>query len=168
MKLTHRYTALLVLFAFTTLIPVSAADTVPFHAAIDTTPVPVQVPGCDPPGCIGLEIGGQGTATHMGRIAVAGPSQVVPTSMSGGLQTGESVLTAANGDTLTIAFDGTFDAPQGPFGPVTFAGAWAVVDGSGRFSGATGGGSYSGSATLAAGLGVLLLDGDIARRGPRR
>jgi hypothetical protein len=114
---------------------------------------------------LGLEISGEGRATHMGRIAVSGPSQVIPTSQTGGLQTGESTLTAANGDILEIAFAGTFNAPQGFSGPVTSAGSWRVTGGTGRFDDARGGGSYSGSAMIP--TGILLLDGTISRRGAR-
>jgi hypothetical protein len=101
----------------------------------------------------------------MGRISIAGPSEVIPTGPTGGLQTGESILTAANGDTLTIEIAGTFSAPQGPLGPVTFSGSWTVIAGTGRFEGAAGGGTYTGSALIP--NGALALNGSISRRGPR-
>ena len=64
----------LVVCAMTLLaVPAAAADRVPFRAAVDTTPVPVGFCG---PGCLMLNITGSGHATHMGRIEIAGPSEV--------------------------------------------------------------------------------------------
>lgn len=139
-------------------LPAAAGDSVPFRAVFQTVPVPTGSCG---PGCIVLEIGGTGQATHMGRTEIAGPSQVnVPDAQ----QTGTSTLTSANGDAIVIVFAGTviFEGPT-PADPVTFQGAWNVVAGTGRFIGATGSGTYSGTATGP--LGELLLTGQLSRLG---
>ena len=102
-----------------------------------------------------------GQATHLGRTHIDGPSQVDVVSAT---QTGTSTLMAAKGDTLVIAFSGTvtFTGPD-PADPVLFAGTWNVIDGTGRFAGSSGGGSYGGNAAGPAG--TLLLDGSISGPG---
>jgi hypothetical protein len=166
MRLSHRFGVFVLVLLCPVVSSVGAADEVPFRAFIDTNPVPGPVPGCEPPACIGLDISGTGEATHMGRVSIAGPSRIIPTSPTAGIQTAESTFTAANGDTFTIETTGTFTALQGPLGPVTFSGSWTVVDGTGRFDGATGGGTYSGSAEGPSG--TLVVEGRMSRPGPRR
>jgi hypothetical protein len=129
----------------------AAGDLVPFGADLQTVPVPTGLCG---PGCIAFEIGGNGQATHMGRTEIAGPShvQLDATDPTLGTQTGTSTLTAANGDAIVIAFAGTvhFLAPP-PTGAVSFEGTWELIDGTGRFEGANGSGTYSGTAEGPAG-----------------
>lgn len=136
----------------------TATDRVPFRALIDTEPMMVGFCG---PGCLELEITGTGQATHMGRTKVTGPSQV---NAILGQQTGTSTLTAANGDTIVIAFAGTVDF-QGPnpTDPVSFQGEWHVTAGTGRFEAAEGAGTYSG--TAAGPVGTLLLVGSVSSPG---
>jgi hypothetical protein len=101
---------------------------------------------------------------HMGRTEIAGPSQVI---VPLGQQTGTSTLTAANGDTIVIAFAGTvaFEGPN-PSDPVSFQGAWDVIGGTGRFDGARGSGTYSG--TAAGPSGELLLTGRLSSPGANK
>jgi hypothetical protein len=139
-------------------VPAFASDLVPFQAVIQTQPTPTGSCGI---GCLQLEIGGIGQATHMGRIEINGPSHV---DLILERQTGTSVLTAANGDTLVIAFSGTVHLTgPNPNDPVTFEGEWTVIGGSGRFAGAKGAGTYTGSA--AGDAGTLVLVGAISRPG---
>jgi hypothetical protein len=130
----------------------------PFRAVIQTVPVPTGSCG---PGCISFEISGTGQATHMGTIECAGPSQVI---VPFGQQTGTSTLTGANGDTIVIAFAGTvnLEGPN-PTDPVSFQGEWDVIAGTGRFDGANGSGTYSG--TAAGPSGDLLLIGHLSNPG---
>jgi hypothetical protein len=81
-----------------------------------------------------------------------------------GQQTGTSTLMAANGDTIVIAFAGAvnFEGPN-PTDPVSFQGEWHVIAGTGRFEGAEGAGTYSGSATGS--VGNLLLVGSVSSPG---
>ena len=134
----------------------AGSDSVPFSAVFQTVPLPAGSCG---PGCLALEIGGTGQATHMGRTEIAGPSQVIVPFLQ---QTGTSTLTGANGDTIVIAFAGTvnFEGPT-QADPVTFQGAWVVIAGTGRFIRATGSGTYSGGATGPSG--ELLLIGQLSR-----
>ena len=130
--------------------PTGAHQDVPFRAVVDTE---INVAGECGIGCVVLAISGTGNATQMGRLQISGPSQIDFTSF---LQSGVSTLTAANGDTLTISFAGTF-TPEGPdpAGPVSFEGHWKVISGTGRFEGASGGGTYTGGAAGSSGLLIL-------------
>ena len=112
----RRYSQLVLVACLSVLAaPTAAHHDVPFRALIDTE---INVDGECGPGCVVLGIGGTGNATHMGSLQIAGPSQIDFTSFR---QSGVSTLTAANGDTLTISFAGTF-TPEGPdpAGPVSF------------------------------------------------
>lgn len=151
-RMLHLSLALVLLFNF----PVAGGQLVPFKAVIDTAPVVVGPCG---PTCLQLEIGGEGQATYLGRTEIQGPSQV---DVLAATQTGISTFSAANGDTFVIAFEGTveFSGPL-PTDPVTFEGKWEVIDGTGRFEGATGAGTYAGSA--AGPVGEFALDGHISR-----
>lgn len=153
-RILHLILTLTVLLAC----PAAAGELVPFRAVIDSQPLIVGSCG---QGCLQLEIGGEGEATHLGRTEIQGPSQV---DLLQATQTGTSTLTAANGDTIVIAFAGTaaFSGPA-PTDPVTFEGTWVVIDGTGRFEDATGSGTYSGSA--AGTVGQFILEGSISRPG---
>ena len=134
-----------------------AGGTVPFHAAIDTTPVVVGGSQTT----LDLVITGTGQGAHVGRLEVDGPSHV---DLVTATQTGTSTLTAADGSTFDFSFAGTvgFTGPL-PTDPVTFQGTWRVTSGTGRFENATGGGTYSGSA--AGPSGVLFLSGALSNPG---
>jgi len=129
--------------------PAAASDLLPFQAVIQTQPMPTGSCGI---GCLQLEITGVGQGTHMGRIAIHGPSQV---DLILSRQTGTSTLIAANGDALVIEFSGTVQLRDPP-DPVIFAGTWTVIDGTGRFVDASGSGTYTGSAVGPAGTLVLV------------
>ena len=156
----------LLLIASLMALPAAAGDRVPFRALIHTEPVFVGICG---PGCFELAIGGTGQATHMGRTEFEGPSrvQINLSDPRSGTQTGTSILTAANGDAIEIAFAGTveFEGPS-PTDPVSFQGEWEVIDGTGRFDGATGSGTYSG--TAAGPAGILFLDGRVSSPGANK
>ena len=137
--------------------PTGAHQEVPFRAVVDTE---INVAGQCGIGCVVLAIDGTGNATHMGSLQISGPSLIDFRSFR---QSGVSTLTAADGDTLIIAFAGTF-IPEGPdpAGPVSFEGQWTVVSGTGRFEAASGSGTYTGDA--AGSSGTLILTGALRRR----
>jgi len=157
----RRRQILLLLIAGLIAFPATAGDFVPFRALIQTVPIPIGFCG---DGCLQLDITGTGQATHMGRTEIQGPSQVDVILRE---QTGTSTLTAADGDTLQIAFAGTveFESPD-PTGPVSFEGTWEVIGGTGRFEDSVGGGTYDGTAEGPAG--TLLLVGRVSRPAPNR
>jgi hypothetical protein len=71
-------------------------------------------------------------------------------------------LTGANGDTVVLALDFQAATVQGA---VTFAGTYIVTGGTGRFAGATGSGSISGSAMFQgpnSGVGSFEVHGTLA------
>jgi hypothetical protein len=134
----------------------SAAGSVPFQATIDTVVTPLGPCGAT---CLTLDISGSGQALHMGRTTIDGPSHIDFATLE---QSGTSTLTAADGSTLTIGFDGDFVPGPGPQ-DASFSGTWEVLSGTGRFEGASGGGSYGGSASGSAG--VLHMQGTLAGLG---
>jgi hypothetical protein len=108
---------------------------------------------------------GQGQATPLGTATAATTNQLV------NLNTGESTATytfaAANGDTFVLEekFLSTFDPTSGR---VTFDGTYVVTGGTGRFAGATGSGTLSGSAVFTGpnnGIGSFTLLGTISSPG---
>ena len=160
--MTRQSYALLAIVLTLTASAVGAArPDVPFHASIDTRPA---ITGSCGPGCITLNIPGSGIATHLGAVTLSGPSEV---NVFASTQTATATMTAANGDTLVLDIEGTVQlSGPNPTDPVTFSGWWTVQSGSGRFSRASGGGSYSGHA--AGPSGELNLNGSISDIGGRR
>jgi hypothetical protein len=159
MKLATVCAVLMMTAAFS--VPALAADTVPFHAAIQTQPQPVVFP-CGP--VCQLDIPGFGNASHMGAIQAPGESTLNLITLE---QTGSFLLIAANGDSMAVTFSGTF-LPSGPTfdDPVTFMGTWTIMSGTGRFAGATGSGTYQGTAVGAEG--TVWLDGTISTVGSNK
>jgi hypothetical protein len=94
-------------------------------------------------------LNGNGIATHMGRSTNAGylVFTTVPVDCAGGVPSdNHEALTAANGDSLTIV---SHDVAC-PIGPNLYQGSgnWEVLGGTGRFTGATGQGTFVGYADL--------------------
>ena len=139
-------------------ITLGADATVPFHASIDTVVTPTGPCGA---ACLALSISGSGQASHGGRTEIDGPSQI---NFQTGQQSGTSTLTTADGSTIVQAFTGTF-IPTSQTDAV-FQGTWTVIGGTGRFAGATGGGTYHGSA--AGDNGILNLDGQLSNPGKKK
>ena len=133
-----------------------AGTNVPFEASIDTQAIPSF---CGPT-CLQLEITGVGQARQFGHLTLTGLSTV---DLATGHQTGTSTLTAADGSTLTLSFEGT-DIPTGPQ-DFAFFGEWTADSGTGRFQGVQGGGTYDGTAS---GIpGNLHLEGALNNPGKR-
>ena len=82
---------------------------------------------------------GTALASHLGATTTKSISETV------NLATGEGVavhqFTAANGDTLTLGFHLVALPIEGGF---DVAGRWEIIEGTGRFVGATGKGTYTG------------------------
>jgi hypothetical protein len=109
---------------------------------------------------------GTGTATHMGRVTTVGNAVVTGITTTicpdgfANTNLNTETLTAANGDTLTIA-SADEGCPTGP-GQYHGTGQWTVTGGTGRFSGATGDGSFDGHSDFGAGTFAIELTGTIA------
>jgi hypothetical protein len=138
-------------------ISVSAAGTheVPFEGSYSGTAVLTSPTSAT--------FSGKGIATHLGASTneaysvVTGPDSSCP----GGLANDHhETLTAANGDTLMlISYD--VGCPMGP-GMFHGIGHWVVTGGTGRFSGATGQGSFDGHSDFNQGVFSLQLTGIIS------
>jgi hypothetical protein len=136
-KLKHTTLLTLALGALALNAPtIRAGSQVPFRLtwAADITISPLAPPFV---AVFGL---GAGQALHLGAMAAQSISETV------NLATGEGMaayrFTAANGDDVLVTF--VFVAI--PSGPATYdiQGVWQVTGGTGRFDGATGGGTYTG------------------------
>ena len=106
---------------------------------------------------------GTGTATYLGASTNEGDGVVTgpDSSCPGGLANNHyETLTAANGDTLSlISYD--VGCPIGP-GQFHGIGHWVVTGGTGRFSGATGQGSFDGHSDFNLQVFALQLKGTIS------
>jgi len=105
---------------------------------------------------------GTGRSTHLGRSTDEATVVITaPPDANGCIPNVQThTLTAANGDTLTLT---NFDlaCPEGP-GLFHGTGEWQVTGGTGRFSGATGGGTLSGHIDFIAAQYTLDLSGGIS------
>jgi hypothetical protein len=130
---------------------------VPFKATIHTAPVVSVVSNCGKgiPGLF-LQIPGEGYATHLGETTWYTGDMW---ACFDGTQGGTMEFTAANGDQLFGAFEGTWTGI--PPNPVTFLGTFWLTGGTGRFEGVTGNGTYSG--TSEGGEGMLYFDGMLTK-----
>ena len=104
----------------------------PVYAAADFDPV------C---GCMQQSFtpGGDGIASHMGLSQFHGTARIWPGDPM--IQKGTGTLIAANGDILTVYYEGTASVIDA--GQHIIADGWYIVTGgSGRFEGVTGEGTY--------------------------
>lgn len=100
---------------------------------------------------------GTGTAEHMGKVTWSSTEVanfcVDPSNPTTAAVTGTMVITAANGDQVTQSYTTTVNADFGA-GTLTATGSYQVTGGTGRFAGATGGGTVNVSGSLAPPFGV--------------
>ena len=139
--------------------PASGGSSVPFHATFQYT----LTVAANPAPCVDAtryDVVGSGIATHLGRFDTV-QYECAPFSDPFAF-TGRYTFTAANGDTITGAYAGRFVPIPGSaeFRPDAH---WTIDGGTGRFTGATGGGPVDGHGTLAGG--VVILDGTISSVG---
>jgi hypothetical protein len=113
-----------------------------------------------------------GNATHLGRVS-AGSQDCInplgifdpngPSSFQFASRPGSTTLTGANGDSLTVVYSGTIVAKPG--GPHRLSGHFVITGGSGRFEGASGGGTmegYEDISRIVVGEGEIRFEGRIA------
>jgi hypothetical protein len=141
----------------------AASTQVPFRATITETS---SIAPCGGP-LMCATINGTGQAIHLGKTSESA-SVVVDTSASPApgcfSETRTTILTAANGDQLTL---------QGPgqvcFGTTTGAAqdSWTVTGGTGRFRGAQGSGTDSAAIDLTTGNAVATFSGTLSTPGSR-
>lgn len=124
---------------------------VPFRGRYDTVVGPPNDEG-------EFSIWGEGQATHLGRNTWYSLSSID----AEGNQTGSTAAVAANGDEFHYSYEGGSTPPDAT-GALTFWGEWVCTGGTGRFEGATGGGTYEGTANVFVGVGQINLVGEISR-----
>ena len=117
------------------------------------------------PNPVTILLDGSGTASHLGRMTNDGHVSVTGFSNActeGVTAVNVEVLTAANGDTLTItSHDVTCPTPPGQTSDYHGTGHRTVTGGTGRFSHAQGSGSFDGIADLGGGTFSISLDGSL-------
>ena len=96
-------------------------------------------------------------AEHMGKVTWSSTEVanfcVDPSDPATALVTGTMIVTAANGDLVTQSYTTTVNADFGA-GTLTATGNYVVTGGTGRFTGATGGGTVDVTGSLAPPFGV--------------
>jgi hypothetical protein len=114
------------------------------------------------PGVFAVTGSGSGRATHLGQVTVS-TSELVDFTVSPGTVTirgGEMVVVAANGDELYSNYSGGGSLPD-VNGVVSFSGTFTITGGTGRFSDATGGGTFEGEGNVVTGDVVVSYQGTI-------
>lgn len=96
-----------------------------------------------PPDFVPIAFAGTGTLTLLGAVSIAGNDCVLFTPPTGVIADGVLTIIAANGDQIFGTIEGTEVLPT-PEVPGTLEGTFAIVGGTGRFEGATGGGRFTG------------------------
>lgn len=108
---------------------------------------------------------GSGQVTHLGavKVEIFHCTFFDPVSGSGRFGPGTITLTAANGDTLTLADWGTFRFVQTPDALLSYIDLeWEVIGGTGRFEGATGSGGGAPVGDVMAGTTTVTFRGSIS------
>ena len=146
-------------------IDVTGTPTVPFHDETFTT-ISFVPPFPDPPtqNFSHLAIRGTGISSHMGRSQMFEESQL---NVLTGTQTGSGVTTGANGRELWYTYEGSGTDPDAN-GDLSFSGSITFTGGTGIFEGASGEGTYSGTANLVSNTGHRTVDADLTLSLPGR
>jgi hypothetical protein len=151
--------ALIALCLILSTIPSSAGSQVPFNSTLSLVAQPATTNPC-PSGTFRLQISGGGHATHMGAITDSQGHCQNP--LTGAFTDGQYVFTTVGGDTVFGSYSGQLIPAAGN----TFAiqGQFTITGGTGRFSGATGGGAATGT-QFPNGEATLVLSGTISSVG---
>jgi hypothetical protein len=121
-----------------------AGTNVPFQGSDIGT---FEVSGLCDDGSLNVIIGGEGTATHLGRYSYTADECFDPEI---GAFAGEPIFTTANGDQLWGSYKGQV-APTSDPNVITYTETLTITGGSGRFLGASGELKVDGLANLATG-----------------
>jgi len=149
------------LFGMASVVPsATAAGTRPFRA--DFTGQAVFTPTATP-GILSGTGSGSGRATHLGRVGVSVTETLDVTSPTGviALRDGRMIMVAANGDELRWNYSGTGTPPDAS-GDVMLSGTFLITGGTGRFSSATGEGSFEGVGSVVTGKASISYTGIIS------
>ena len=135
---------------------------VPFKVTFNATSTAADVPEDRCP-VLTVEVHGTGHATHLGRLTGDQSNCAAPLGTTFAITDGEFTLTAANGDQIV----GTYFGELVPLAPPLFSidGPFTITGGTGRFTGATGGGDVSGVQNLATGDATISFVGTVSSVG---
>jgi hypothetical protein len=147
----------------------AAANLVPFRATVAET---FTASPCPPIPSLCVTNTGSGQATHLGNIRESTVTVLDLASKPGpGCATDghaerrTTTLYAANGDQVTLTATG-YSCPTGPT-TLSFVDSYVVTGGTGRFAGASGGGTITGTVDLANGTAVDTFSGALSEAGGR-
>jgi len=128
-------TGLVLLLSVTLVLPVSAGERRPVRGQFEGSGAEVAQ-RCAGALTIGFDI--NGVLSHLGRMTGGGTNCTEFTlgTESVPIWDGIAIVTAADGSTLTLAYEGQQGAPTN--GVATYSHQDSVVSGTGRFAGATG------------------------------
>jgi hypothetical protein len=145
----------------------AAANLVPFRATVAET---FTAGPCPPMPSLCVTSTGSGQATHLGNVREATVTVLDLASKpgpgcatDGHAETRATTLFAANGDQITLVGTG-YSCPTGPT-TLTAVDSYVVTGGTGRFSGASGGGTIAGTIDLANGTAVDTFSGVLSEAG---
>ena len=144
----------------------AAASLVPFHATIAET---FTAAPCAPVPSLCVTIMGSGHATHLGHVHEFAAVYSDLASHAGPgcfTETRTTILTAANGDQLTLVSTGHHCVTSPT--TETAVDAYVVAAGTGRFRGATGSGTNTAIIDLASGTAVVTFSGLLSSPGSLR
>jgi hypothetical protein len=118
------------------------------------------------PACRGLRVhhGGGGPATHLGQATWKGRecADFVVTPGRVHVRDGRGVLTSRKGDELHLSYEAEGNLPR-LGGKVHVSGPFTITGGTGQFSGATGGGTFSADVNAFRPDGTIDLSGTLSR-----
>ena len=139
-------------------IDVTGTPTVPFHDETFTT-ISFVPPFPDPPTqpFSNFIIRGTGITSHMGRSQMFEESRL---NVMTGIQTGSGVATGASGRELWYEYEGSGSDPDAN-GDLSFSGVLTITGGTGIFEGASGEGTYYGTANVVSNTGHRFMDAEL-------
>ena len=139
-------------------VEVTGTPTVPYHDDSLTT-FSFIPPFPDPPAqpFSNFIIRGSGTTSHMGKSQMYEVSQL---NVMTGIQTGTGVTTGARGVELWYEYEGSGSDPDAN-GDLSFSGSITITGGTGIFEGASGEGTYHGTANVVSNTGHRFVDADL-------
>jgi len=138
--------------------PAAMAQTTPFRSqfTVQASFAPTMTPGV-----FAGTTSGAGHATHLGKVTLSTTELLDFTAGDGtaAIRNGLMVMVAANGNKLYWSYSGSLSAPDG--NQVMLHGTFVITGGTGRFEDATGGGTFTGTASLDPAIAALSYAGTI-------
>ncbi len=160
MRLIRTLLAVLAAVLMTALPAATADTTTPFKSNITAQASIAETPE---PGVLTLTAFGAGYASHLGKVTLSTTETLDFVTSPGGLviRDGRMVMVAANGDELRWAYEGIGSLPDAQ-GISELTGTFVITGGTGRFTDATGSGTFLGTGNTVTGVASVSYRGTIA------